>query len=112
MVPNNQPRPQLMASSDGNAVGFADGMAPTDNGSATSGYQPVTGNGIVAGGLPHFCQVWSGGAGTDAYGADKLLAQMDAEGQASLFASQSVTDPEAVLSLTEDVGQQVASMYR
>jgi hypothetical protein len=107
-----QPRPQQTLTTDGTAVNYVDGLTASETGGAAAGFQSMGGNGIVPGGLPHFCQVWSGSAGPDTYGAEKLLAQMDADGQASLFASQSVTDPDSVLPLPEDVSQQVASLYR
>jgi hypothetical protein len=107
-----QPRPPQTMTAEGAAVNYVDGLAAPETGGSASGFQPMGGNGIVTGGLPHFCQVWSGNAGSDAYGAEKLLAQMDADGQAALFANQSVTDPDAVLPLPEDVSQQVASLYR
>ena len=105
-------RPPPMSTTDGGAVGYVDGVGVNDGGGAASGFQQMTGNGVVGGGLPHFCQVWSGNVGSDAYGAEKLLAQMDAEGQSALFTNQSVTDAEAALSFQNDVSQQVASMYK
>ena len=106
-----QSRPQLMTSTDSGAVGYVDGLTAADGGNTAPGFQTMAANGIVGGGLPHFGQVWLGNAGSEAYGAEKLLAQMDAEGHSSLFANQSVTENDGVLSFHEDVSQQVASLY-
>jgi len=111
VVASAQTRPQLMTSADSGTVGYVDGLTVADSGNAAPGFQTMAANGIVGGGLPHFGQVWLGNASSDAYGAEKLLAQMDAEGQSSLFANQSVADHDAVLSFHEDVSQQVASLY-